>query len=89
MALSRKFLWVKVDRDVTPDVPKRFGVHAYPTLLTLGAKEEKVHRTSGFKKPPEFRAQLDDALRRVALYKAGKEWDEPNPRPASVCDAGT
>jgi hypothetical protein len=82
-------VWVKVDRDVTPDVAKRFGVSAYPTLLTVGDDMEKVHRFQGFKKPAEFKAQLEEALRRWKLYRAGEEWDKPEPRPATICDEGT
>jgi hypothetical protein len=80
---------VLVNRDRTPELPARFHVSAYPTLLTLGAKDEKVHRFASFRNPPEFVAFLDEALRRFALYKAGKEWDEPDARPASICDEAT
>lgn len=81
-------MWVKVDRDATPALPKRFDVHAYPTLLTVGDHQEKVHRFKGYKKPAAFRAQLEEALRRWKLYRAGQEWDAPDPRPATICDAG-
>ena len=89
MALSRKFHWVEINRDHTPALPKQFGVNAYPTLLTLGRADEKVHRFSGFKKPADFLPKLKDALRRFDLYRQGKEWDEPNARPLSICDEGT
>lgn len=89
MALSRKFHWVLVNRDRTPDIPKRFNVRAYPSLVTLGPKQEKIHRFQGYKKPPEFKKQLEDALRRHALYLQGKEWDTPDPRHATICDQGT
>jgi hypothetical protein len=89
VALSRKFLWVKVDRDRTPEVARRFSVSAYPTLLTLGRKSEKIHRFSGFRKPAAFVQELEAALRRYDLYRKGKEWDEPDPRPPGLCDEGT
>ena len=89
MALSKKFHWVEVNRDHAPDIPKKYGVNAYPTLLTLGKNDEKVHRFSGFKKPPEFLKQLKDALRRFDLHRQGREWDEPDARPPSICDEGT
>ena len=88
MALSRKFIWVKIDRDETPALPKEFNVSAYPTLLTLGEKREKVHRLSGYRKPGELTGELNDALRRHALYLKGEEWDTPAPRPAKICDRG-
>ena len=89
MALSKKFIWVEVDRDRTPELPKAFGVTAYPTLLLLGKKREKIHRFSGFKKPPVLLAELEEGLRRLALYRKGEEWDEPNARPATSTDEAT
>ena len=70
-------------------MPPRYGVRAYPTLLLLGDKDEQVHRFSGFRKPAEFVAGLEDALRRHRLYKAGEAWDEPESRPDAIADAGT
>jgi hypothetical protein len=61
-------------------------VSAYPTLLVLGTKDENVHRFEGFRKAPEFAGELAEGLRRFALHRAGKAWDEPAPRPASICD---
>jgi len=89
VALSRKFIWVLVDRDKTPELPKKWNVSAYPSLIVLGAKQEKVHRWSGFLEPKPFLAQLEEGLRRYALYKDGKEWDTPTARPEKLCDEGT
>lgn len=81
MAQSDAFHWVLVDRDVTPEVPKRLRVSAYPALLVLGPGEENLHRWSGFKKPPEFLVELADAQRRAELFAKGEAWDAPRPRP--------
>lgn len=89
MALSRRFVWVKVNRDHTPAIPKRYGVTAYPTLLTLGDRDEQVHRFQSFQKPKEFRASLSESLRRWGLYRKGEKWDLPDARPASIVDRGT
>lgn len=89
MALSRKFIWVLIDRDKNPELVKKCNMSAYPTLLTFGAKQEKVHRFSGFRKPKEFIAQLEDALKRWELYRKGEEWDTPDPRPDKICDGAT
>ena len=35
VAKSREFHWVTVDRDATPQIPKRLNVSAYPSLLVL------------------------------------------------------
>ena len=59
MASSRQFVWVTVNRDRTPDIPKQYAVSAYPTLLTVGPNNEKIHRFQSFQKPPEFLASLN------------------------------
>lgn len=89
MASSRQFVWVTVNRDRTPDIPKQYAVSAYPTLLTVGPNNEKIHRFQSFQKPPEFLASLNASLRRWGLYKNGEPWDEPAPRAASIFDSGT
>jgi len=86
VALSRKFIWVLVDRDRSPELVKKYNLSAYPSLITINDKQQKIHRFSGFKKPAEFNAELEGALKRHTLYKDGKEWDAPDPRPAKICD---
>lgn len=66
---------------MTPDVPERLRVSAYPALLVLGPGEENLHRWSGFKKPPEFLVELADAQRRAERFAKGEAWDAPRPRP--------
>ncbi|GAG39150.1 unnamed protein product, partial [marine sediment metagenome] len=83
---SRKFHWVTVLRDSVPDVTKRFNVSAFPSLMVIGRNEEKVYRWSGYKLPELFMEELDEALGRYKLYKRGKEWDAPDPRPETVID---
>jgi hypothetical protein len=79
-----------VDRDRTPEVPKRYRVSAYPTILTLNPKDEMIQRWSGGKKTPEeVLALFEDAKRRWALWREGKDWTAPDPRPEKICDDGT
>lgn len=85
---SRDFVWVKVNRDVTPEIPEQFCVTAYPSLITLGLNREKIHRFSGFRTPEQFLPMLDEALARYARYKAGEEWEPEPSRPDSICEAG-
>lgn len=61
---------------------------AYPSWLVLGLKHENVVRFSGFAEPAEFCAELKDGLHRWQLYRAGKDWDEPTPRPVVPFDDG-
>lgn len=77
---------VKVNRDDTPEIPPRFNMSAYPSLITLGPESEKIHRFSSYMLPDEFKENLQEALRRHALYKDGQEWDTPNPRPDTLTD---
>lgn len=82
--LSRQFIWVKVNRDNTPEIPKRLNVFAYPSLLTLGKESENVYRFQSYQLPPEFIGNLKQALKRYDLYKQGKDWMLPPQRPESI-----
>ena len=62
VARSKRFVWLLVNRDRTPEVPKRFNVSAYPTLLTLGDGLEKIHRFQGFRKAAEVLAELGEKI---------------------------
>ena len=86
--LSRRFLWVKVDRDVTPKVPNRFSVRAYPTLIAMTPKAEKIHRWRGFGGLEKWMPDYQEALRRTELWAAGEEWLSEPTRPEKLCDVG-
>lgn len=86
VAASRAFVWVVIDRDYTPELAKKFNVSAYPSLMVLNEKQQKVHRFQAFMKPPDLIAQLGEGLKRYSLYKSGQEWDVPNPRPVRLSD---
>ena len=91
VALSRKFHWVEVNKDHAPggDLVKRFNVSAFPSLMTISRAGKKIYRFQAYMKPPEFVAELTESLRRWDLYKSGKEWDDPKPRPETICTEGT
>ena len=84
MAFSRQFTWVMVNRDVTPEITKRYRVSAHPTLLFLNPEDEKIHRFSGYRKPPELLAEFFEAAGRWNQYRAGEEWDVKIPRPPEI-----
>ncbi len=86
--LSRDFIWVTVNRDHTPEIPKRLNVSAYPSMLTLGLEEENVYRFQSYQEPPEFFGNLKAALQRYALYKQGKDWVIPPQRAPRIVDGG-
>ncbi len=88
VAKLQAFHWVWIDRDHTPAVPKRLNVSAYPSLLVLGQNDENVHRWSGFLAVDKFLPQVDEALQRYELFRAGKTFDTPTPRaPVITTDA--
>jgi thiol-disulfide isomerase/thioredoxin len=86
--LSRKLIWVTINRDRTPAIPKRFNVSAYPSLLVLGTKNENVFRFQSFQEPKEFIGNLKAALKRYELYKRGKKWMLPPERADQIVEAG-
>ncbi|MEZ5966800.1 MAG: PQQ-binding-like beta-propeller repeat protein [Planctomycetota bacterium] len=88
VAKLQAFHWVWVDRDHTPDLPKRMHVNAYPSLLVLGPSDENVHRWAGFLGVDKFMPQVDEALERYERFRAGKAWDEPAPRAEHICAEG-
>ncbi|MCB9889753.1 MAG: hypothetical protein H6836_09275 [Planctomycetes bacterium] len=89
MAKSKHFRWIEVDRDRAPALPKAFRVQAYPTLIVIGPKREKIHRFQSFMPAKELVEHLDEGLRRFALYRAGRPWDPRPPRAATICDGRT
>jgi hypothetical protein len=89
VAASTSFHWVEVNRDHDPANDEYFNVSAYPSLIAVNPQREEIYRFSGYSEPPVFLTQLEEALRRWALYRAGRVWDVPRPRPARVLDSGT
>jgi hypothetical protein len=91
VAFSRRLNWVEVNKDHPPGdaITKRFNVSAFPSLITINRAGQEIYRFQAYMKPPEFLKELGEALRRWQLFKSGKPWDDPNPRPAKICDEGT
>jgi len=86
VARSRAYVWVTVDRDRTPEVPKKYNVSAYPTLLFLNPEDEMVHRFSGYREVSKLLEEFDDADRRWKLYRDGEVWDLKAPRPPEILE---
>lgn len=85
VAASKSYIWVEINKDRTPALAKQFNVVAFPSYIVVNKELEKIHRFQAFMKPDEFVAQLQEGLTRYDLYKSGKEWDTPNPRPDTLC----
>ncbi len=89
MAFSRQFVWATVNRDETPEIPKEYGVTAYPTLLFLNEKNEKIHRFKGYREAAKLLSEFFEAAGRWAQYRAGEKWDAPRPRPKEIVSGKT
>ncbi len=89
VAASTDFHWVEVNRDHDPANDEYFNVSAYPSLIAVNLKREEIYRFSGYSLPPVFLTELEEALRRWALYRTGRVWDEPKPRPRRILDSGS
>jgi hypothetical protein len=55
-------------------------------MLVLGPKEENIFRWQGYADTAPFVLQMRTALARYARYKAGEEWDAPEPRRPHISD---
>jgi hypothetical protein len=91
VAFSGRFHWVEVNRDRAPGdaITKRFNVSAFPSFITVNHAGQEIYRFQSYMKPPEFLKELSEALRRWRLFKSGQPWDDPNPRPATICESAT
>jgi thioredoxin-like negative regulator of GroEL len=52
--ITSSYVAVKVDADQSPDIVKKFGVTAYPTLVVISADGKEVARRSGYIEPEPF-----------------------------------
>jgi thiol-disulfide isomerase/thioredoxin len=60
------FIKVHIDGDQRPDIVQRFGVDAYPTLVTLDPTGRVVDKSIGFVKPPQLAGTLDNQMQALA-----------------------
>jgi len=80
VAFSRQFVWVRIDRDRTPEIPKRYNVSRGATLLFLSPEDKKIHRFAGDRKAAELVAGFFEAAGRWNQYQSGADWDRKLPR---------
>ncbi len=86
---TEKYECVVVDRDVTPELAKKFSVNSYPSILILNTDQQLIHRWSGFSPTAYFVSQLEEGLVRFERSRKGERWDAPPPRAGSVSDQGS
>ncbi len=54
IALSRTFVFAKVDGDRQPDLARGYQVDGYPTVIVMDAEGKELHRIVGYKPAPDF-----------------------------------
>jgi thiol-disulfide isomerase/thioredoxin/YHS domain-containing protein len=69
--LGRRFVAVKVDADIHPELVERFDVRALPTDVIITADGQVLDAAEGFRERPAFLAGLDRAIIRFDLAVAG------------------
>jgi thiol-disulfide isomerase/thioredoxin len=62
VALSRKFVCIKVDGDERKDLTAKYGVDGYPTAVMLDDDGEELLRVVGFRPAEEYAAEMKAAL---------------------------
>jgi len=84
LELAQTFTWVLYDKSRDKAELNDFHVFTFPSILVLGPENENIHRIEGFRPPPMFLADLDEALRRYSLFEKGEKWDARKPRPGTL-----
>lgn len=62
IALSRRFVCIKVDGDKRRDLVGRYGVRGYPTGVLLDAQGREVRRMVGYRPADQYLAEMQRAL---------------------------
>jgi thiol-disulfide isomerase/thioredoxin len=62
IALSQRFVCIRVDGDGRTDLTSRFGVDGYPTTLVLGSSGGELHRAVGYMPLAKYVAEVKQAL---------------------------
>jgi thiol:disulfide interchange protein len=62
IALSQKFVCIRVDGDERPELVDRYVVDGYPTLLFLEHDGRELNRVSGYAPADEIVAEMEAAL---------------------------
>lgn len=60
------FVKVHIDGDQRADMVQRYGVDAYPTLVTMDPAGRMVDKSVGFVRPPELAGTLDNQMQSLA-----------------------
>ena len=64
VALSEKFVNVKIDTDATPAVAQKYGVRGLPTIVFLSSTGEVLNTTVGFRDAPAFARIMREVLKK-------------------------
>jgi len=70
IAMTRKFVFARVNAEVDTAVARRFGVNGYPTVIVLSKGGNEVDRLLGYHRPPEFVKTVQNYLKGVGTKAA-------------------
>jgi tetratricopeptide (TPR) repeat protein len=77
--LRDKFIWLWIDADIDIENPGRYGVIAYPTLITYSYEGKELIRYVGYLEAEELREILEDTIEGRCIYDEIVEKVESNP----------
>jgi len=58
IALSKKFICVKVNYDVDSALAQKYGVRGLPTIIFMNSEGKVIHRVVGYRGPEDFAAEM-------------------------------
>ena len=70
MALTRKFVFARINAEVDTNTARRFGVNGYPTVILLKKGGAEVDRIVGYERPEEFVRIIGDYVKGVGTKAA-------------------
>lgn len=66
-AMSKYFVFVKINAEVRTDLAKKYGVNAYPTAKVIGVDGSVIHEIVGYKETAAYVADLKTAAQKAGL----------------------
>ncbi|MCX8037309.1 MAG: thioredoxin family protein [Candidatus Sumerlaeia bacterium] len=79
VALSRRFVCVRVDGKQFEETAKKYGVRGYPTVIFLNSAGEKVHQVKGFIPARPFELEMRPVAQGRNLEKEYEDLARSNP----------
>ncbi|MEW6620409.1 MAG: thioredoxin family protein [bacterium] len=62
IALSKKFIPVKIDCEVDKTTPNQYAVRGLPTIIFMDTDSQVIHQVVGYRGPKDFITEMKKAL---------------------------